>query len=202
MVYEATFWEADIEIDAILSHSWLLENKIGVFPHHKALALDASNLRLLYGIKHKEKKLPERVPICTARMKKMRLVEKRKKWRLKGSYVVGDENEDMGNVEWDLDGMSLPQEGFDQKTLWLNAEERNIVRRRLQRAGDCVRQRALIVANKPVESNEQSQKYSDKIIEKYKDTVLTGKVLPNPPVRGPYGYAYIPLKEGAKPFRA
>ena len=32
--------------------------------------------------------------------------------------------------------------------------------------------------------------------------MLTGKVLPNPPVRGPYGYAYIPLKEGAKPFRA
>ena len=84
-----------------------MENKIGVFPHHKALALDASNLRLLYGIKHKEKKLPERVPICTARMKKMWLVDKRKKWRLKGSYVVGDENEDMGNVEWDLDGMSL-----------------------------------------------------------------------------------------------
>ena len=51
LVYEATFWEADIEIEVILSHSWLLENKIGVFPHHKALALDASNLRLLYGIK-------------------------------------------------------------------------------------------------------------------------------------------------------
>ena len=151
--------------------------------------MDASNLRLLYGIKHKEKKLPERVPICTARMKKMRLVEKRKKWRLKGSYVVGDENEDMGNVEWDLDGMSLPQEGFDQKTVWLNAEERDIVRRKVRRSGYCVRQRALIVANKPVESNEQAQRYSDKIIEKYKDKVLTGKVLPNPPVRGPYGYA-------------
>ena len=124
LVYKATFWEADIEMDAILSHSWLLENKIGVFPHHKALELDSSNLRLLYGIKHKDKKLPKRVPICTARMKRMELVEKRKKWRLKGSYVVEDENEDMENVEWDLVGMSLPQEGFDQKTVWLNAEER------------------------------------------------------------------------------
>ena len=126
----------------------------------------------------------------------------KKKMENKGSYVMKDENEDMGNVEWDLDGMSLPQEGFDQKTVWLNAEERDIVRRKVQRAGDCVRQRALIVANKPVESNEQAQRYRDKIIEKYKDTVLTGKVLPNPPVRGPYGYAYIPLKEGAKPFRS
>ena len=34
--------------------------------------------------------------------------------------------------------MSVPQEGFDQKTVWLNAEERDIVRRKVQRVGDCV----------------------------------------------------------------
>ena len=28
--FDVTFWEADIEVDAILSHSWLFENKIGV----------------------------------------------------------------------------------------------------------------------------------------------------------------------------
>ena len=49
-----------------------------------------------------------------------------------------DENEDMENVEWDLDGMSLPQEGFDQKTVWLNAEERDIVRRKMRKVESCV----------------------------------------------------------------
>jgi hypothetical protein len=64
------------------------------------------------------------------------------------------------------------------------------------------RQRALIVANEPPEPQGRAKEYRDKIIQRYKDTVLTGKVLPDPPVRGPYGYAYIPLKEVAKPFRA
>ena len=64
-------------------------------------------------------------------MKKMGVVERRRRWRLKNPYVVEGESEDVENVEWDLDGMSLPQEGFDQKTIWLNAEERHIVRRKM-----------------------------------------------------------------------
>ena len=71
-----------------------------------------------------------------------------------------------------------PQEGFDQKPIWLNAEERDIVRRKVRRVGGSIRQRALIVANKPVESNEQAQRKSEKIIERYKDTVLTRKACP------------------------
>jgi len=31
--------------------------------------------------------------------------------------------------------------------------------------------------------------------------VLGTEVLPDPPIRGPYGQAYIPLKEGAIPYR-
>ena len=68
------------------------------------------------------------------------------------------ESEDVENVEWDLDGMSLPQEGFDQKTVWLNAEERDIVRRKVRKIAGSVRQRALILANKLVKSNEQAQR--------------------------------------------
>ena len=44
LTFDVTFWEAEIEVDAILSHPWLFENKIGVFPHHKALAVDRPNL--------------------------------------------------------------------------------------------------------------------------------------------------------------
>ena len=34
----ATFHEADIQVDAILSHPWLEEKKLGVFPHLRSLA--------------------------------------------------------------------------------------------------------------------------------------------------------------------
>ncbi len=44
LVYDVTFWEADI-----LSYPWLFENKIGVFPHHKAVAVDRPKFTLLYG---------------------------------------------------------------------------------------------------------------------------------------------------------
>ena len=64
-------------------------------------------MRLLHVVKHKERDLPNRVLICTARMKKMGVVERRRRLRLKGSYVVEGESEDNENVEWDLDGMSL-----------------------------------------------------------------------------------------------
>ena len=41
------FYVADIQVDAILSHPWLLENKLGVFPHLKALAQGGSGMVLL-----------------------------------------------------------------------------------------------------------------------------------------------------------
>jgi hypothetical protein len=50
LIFDVTFWEAEIEVDAILSHPWLFENKIGVFPHHNALAVDRPKFTLLYGI--------------------------------------------------------------------------------------------------------------------------------------------------------
>jgi hypothetical protein len=53
LVFDVTFWEAEIEVDAILSHPWLFENKNGFFPHHKALAVDSPRFTLLYGILRK-----------------------------------------------------------------------------------------------------------------------------------------------------
>ena len=31
--FGATFYEADIKVDAILSYSWMVQEKMGVFPH-------------------------------------------------------------------------------------------------------------------------------------------------------------------------
>ena len=46
----ATFYEAAIQVDAILAYPWMKVNEIGVFPHKRALALDFPELVLLYGL--------------------------------------------------------------------------------------------------------------------------------------------------------
>ena len=46
----AEFYEADIKVDAILSYPWLVQNKIGVLPHRKALVTDLPDFVLLYGL--------------------------------------------------------------------------------------------------------------------------------------------------------
>ena len=46
----AVFYEADIRVDAILSYPWLVRNKIGVFPHLRALALAEPEISLLLGL--------------------------------------------------------------------------------------------------------------------------------------------------------
>ena len=46
----AVFYEAEIHVDAILSYPWMVEHKIAVFPHKRALALDLPVLTLLYGL--------------------------------------------------------------------------------------------------------------------------------------------------------
>jgi hypothetical protein len=46
LAFDVTFWEAEIEVDAGLSHPCLFESKIVVFPHHKALAVDRPKFTL------------------------------------------------------------------------------------------------------------------------------------------------------------
>ena len=46
---EATFYEADIKVDAILSYPWMSKNPIGVLPHLEAMALEEPKLILLFG---------------------------------------------------------------------------------------------------------------------------------------------------------
>ena len=54
--HEATFFEADIRVDAILSYPWLVENGLGVFPHLKALSAVESKFSLRLGMPQQRKK--------------------------------------------------------------------------------------------------------------------------------------------------
>ena len=42
----------------------------------------------------------------------------------------------------------------------------------------------------------------NQILEDYKETAFRKELWPDPPLRGTYGMATIPLKEGAVPFTA
>ena len=46
---KASFYEADIQVDAILGYPWLAERELGVFPHLKALAFGHPKMILLRG---------------------------------------------------------------------------------------------------------------------------------------------------------
>ena len=46
----ATFFEADIHVDAIISHPWLKQHRLGVFPHLGALASLEAGFYLLGGV--------------------------------------------------------------------------------------------------------------------------------------------------------
>jgi hypothetical protein len=47
--YKIDFYEADIEVDGILSYAWMAKEKLGVFPHLRAMALDLPVTTLIYG---------------------------------------------------------------------------------------------------------------------------------------------------------
>ena len=49
-IFPATFYDADIYIDAILSYPWLVSQGLGVFPHLRALAALEPEFSLLRGL--------------------------------------------------------------------------------------------------------------------------------------------------------
>ena len=49
--------------------------------------------------------------------------------------------------------------------------------------------------------NPEILAYREKIHKEFDDVVLRTEIIPDPPVRGRYGYAFIPLKEGYTPIR-
>ncbi len=49
-LYEAEFFEAEIEAEAILGYDWMQDYKLGIYPHRNALACDSNSLVLLYGM--------------------------------------------------------------------------------------------------------------------------------------------------------
>jgi hypothetical protein len=191
----AELFEADIHVDAILGHPWLYRGKIAIHPHLHALSVerDEYHLDLLYSTHPgKTRRKPRR------RKPRVNCV-------VRPITASSDFSEDFSDEEDDgwLEhlGLEIPHLDDNARSWSLSKEERQIVKRRIL-ARDVSGVRTVIIAkgDSAVE-NPQVQSYRDKIHAEYDGLVLCKEVIPNPPVRGRYGEAFIPLKSDAIPQR-
>ena len=206
-VFEGTFFHAAIEVDMILSYPWLRENKLGVFAHHNSLAIDEPELVLLYGWTgsdvQREKKRKSRCSAHQINMVNSQLAN------LKNSTESPDLPPHFSQPEqplscpleearqelWKMQ-LQLPLEGFDSEPSPLRSDDVRCVARNL-----CVNQ--IIQSHQGAAGEDpRIQAFRTKIHEDYDGVVMCSDVTPDPPVRGPYGYAYIPLVDKAVPTRS
>jgi hypothetical protein len=169
----------------------LAEMELGIFPHHKALVQDSPHLNFLYGTRDpgKEKQI---TPTENCAIQEISVQEQCKMH--------------LGNFR-----LHLPP-GTKGKAEELNARDLEFLAKKFTAAeddrgeGDDDPRLAIyrtIIAREGVsqEMEERVAAYREAILRDYGGTVLRSTVFPDPPERGRFGYAYIPLKEGAVPVR-
>jgi hypothetical protein len=202
---KVTFFEADIRVDAILSYPWMAQNQIGVFPHLKAMALEKPKLTLLHGVLHGKKR----------KLKRSRQGEEGVacKWvQLGMERKVAIETPPMGgevpcmvedNAFLKLAKMGLgvqDPEDPDQVS-FLNDSEMELIFEKLHVPKEKKWIRRLIRAEEDSEKEEVAELYRANIHRDYDGTALRDTLIPGTHERGMFGFAYIPLKEGAVPTR-
>ena len=208
-LFEGEFYEANIDVDMILSYPWLRENRLGVFPHHNALAIDEPHFLLLQGGTPHVKRRSSKCKRGRASGKESRSPSGNH--RQLRAVIGGDNPMTNPNAEgWEDTlqfvrklGLTLPPEGVTPEVEPLNSHDTRHVARVL-RAADCDPSfsiRPIILANEGENVDPRVLALREAIHKDYDGEVFAKEVLPNPPIRGPYGLAFIPLKEGAIPQR-
>ena len=94
--------------------------------------------------------------------------------------------------------LQLPCEGFEQPSA-LTDEENDIVVQNLLNVPEELVCNYIEARDGEGVEDPRIEEFRQKIHARYDGTVLCHEVTPDPPVRGPYGYAYIPLKENTIP---
>ena len=201
-----TFYEAEIGVDSIISCPWLTRNKISVFPHYNALAFDQPEFILLRGLTSESAK--------SRRRRKNRGIHKDTQatghGRLPSKRCLREVHaEDVFEEDFDKHLIFARKAGFkvtgdelhDPNDLLKEAEIR-LVARKLSVFSEKKKVRGIIQVF-PSEDAEEAwvEEYRKKIHETYDGIVLREEVIPDPPVRGKYGYAKILLKPDAVPQR-
>ena len=133
-------------------------------------------------------------------------VQKSKKYvRVVTTTTANEESRKTENIEnWNL---HIPVSGSVQGKQILGKQTLEIIQEKLELA-DYQKQKmvvaSLIVEHEGLEEKSENplvEELREKIFQDYTGTVICEELRPNPPVRGKYGYAFIPLKEGAAPQR-
>ena len=174
-VAKATFLDANINVDLILSYPWLRENEIAVYLHLECLGVDTPDRLYLKSLNARRKK------------KKRKLFEK-------------VHEADVAQVRsWN---MSVPTEVGEPLEDYLFHDDdalRYIASVLVRSTGGTTSEVARVVQASEPSANEDPKvnRLIEEIRASYDGTVLRESVWPNPPVRGPHGYGRIELKEGA-----
>ena len=208
------FYLADLRCDCILSFQWLQANRIGVFPDLGALALRDPFVLLFGERKHKSRTRPIRdvntltnasQSSCPA-TSDMPVAE-----FIPGGWVGTPKPPKASLPEcpmWMLlhENWKLPPDGnLDEvrPQRLSQTEHAELLRRGLRGDDDDDDHDTRSVLGIEVITKDNPdpavQKYVDMIHERYDGDVLAHDIHPDPPVRGIYGYAHIPLKPNATP---
>ena len=96
--------------------------------------------------------------------------------------------------------LRLPRDEDVRRPAKLTEEELAIIQENVEKAERAINSIVLTRGDCAVD-DPRVEHLRAKLHEDYDGIVLRDEVIPNPPERGEYGYAYIPLKEGAVPQR-
>ena len=218
------FYEADIMVDAIISFPWLVSHNIGVFPHLKALAILEPQFSLLLGVtpktrvvqyfsrREEEDPLDHSIPYeggGWSGFNRPSSRTHRRRWANVHHVVANPQQQDREQLQFQLEKLRLhvPPVEHHATLDFLTEREVGIVARHLETADSGHGINTLVVSDDAATLPQgwepaQLDKFRAKLHEDFDGTALRSEVFPDPPVRGPYGYAHIPLEPNAIPTRA
>ena len=209
---KAIFYEADIRIDAILSFPWLVSNELGVFPHLKTLASTEPDFVMLCGIPRGWSKRAKNTQHEASRWEgadhRREGSKRRRRWIQINREPIQQLFVEEERRHLMLKKMRLHLE-TEVDTLYrdfLSDCELKVVEYQLAKTENSCEIHALTAVSEKENLPEgwdlgKLEELRRKIHEDFDGTALRDEVFPNPPVRGKYGYATIPLEENAEPVR-
>jgi hypothetical protein len=191
--FPAEFYEAEISVDAIVGHPWMAHHKIGVFPHHQALALEEPQFTHLFGAENRGSSRKNK-----GRNRRVRNAQGR--WMTRAMHVA-IENGELDDLILLVEKMQLelPREGLEDPASLSDEEMRIIAEKLLKVQLESPSINLIEVHQNEENSDPWIPEMVQRIHEEFDGTVFSKEALPDPPCRGLYGFAHIQLKEGAEP---
>ena len=168
---DADFYEADINLDAILGCPWMKRNRLGIFPYLDALSLErGGQLDLLKNtITHRNRH----------GWRRHRKSKRRKEVGVIGAHEI-EEDEMKGWLQHLK--LEIPNHSDNGASCMLSENEHNIVREKIL-AHDAKFVQTVIIAKGDCAENEpRVEQFREEIHREYDGVVLRKEVITNPPV--------------------